>query len=98
LTEKNPLEAEELLGARGRVRILQVLAESGETYLTELARRTGLNHNSVQRHLEKLKEMGVVREKRFGRIRIFEAVFKTLTVRFESGRGVTVETEPPDKT
>ena len=89
------IDAEELLGSRGRIRVLRVLAESGGLNITEVARKTGMNYTSVERHLEKLKEMGLLREKRYGNGRIFEAVFKRVTVKFERGRGVTVEREPP---
>lgn len=85
------IDVEELLGSRGRIRVLRVLAESGELYLTEVGRRTGLNYTSVERHLEKLKEMGLIRERRYGKIRIFEIAFNRITVRFERSRGVTVE-------
>ncbi len=90
------MEAEELLGSRGRIRVLQVLAESGELNISEVSRRTGLNYTSVERHLVKLKRMGLLREKRYGKIRIFEALFRSLTVSFEKGRGVTVEVSKPE--
>jgi len=48
---------EEILGSRGRIRVLQVLTESGELNISEVSRRTGLNYTSVQRHLMKLKEL-----------------------------------------
>jgi len=90
------MEAEELLGSRGRIRVLQVLAESGELNISEVSRRTGLNYTSVERHLVKLKRMGLLREKRYGKIRIFEALFRSLTVSFEKGLGVTVEVSKPE--
>jgi hypothetical protein len=37
--------------------------------------------------------MGLLREKRYGKIRIYEALFKTISVKFERNRGVRVETE-----
>jgi len=86
---RNP--AEELLGSRGRIRTLQVLAESGELNISEVSRRTGLNYTSVERHLAKLAKMGLVKEKRYGKIRIFQAMFQTLTVRFEKGGTLTME-------
>lgn len=86
---KNP--AEELLGSRGRIRTLQVLAESGELNISEVSRRTGLNYTSVERHLAKLAKMGLVKEKRYGKIRIFQAMFQTLTVRFEKGGTLAME-------
>ena len=91
------IDAEELLGSRGRIRVLRVLAEGGELYLTEVGRRTGMNYTSVERHLEKLKEMGLIREKRYGKIRIFEAAFKRIAVKFEKGKGVSVEKESSDR-
>ncbi len=90
------MEAEELLGSKGRIRVLQVLVESGELNISEVSRRTGLNYTSVERHLMKLKRMGLLREKRYGKIRIFEALFRSLTVSFEKGLGVTVEVSKPE--
>jgi DNA-binding transcriptional ArsR family regulator len=87
------IDAEELMGSRGRIRVLKVLAESGELNISEVGRRTGMNYTSVERHLEALREMGLLREKRYGKIRIYEALFKTISVKFERNRGVRVETE-----
>ena len=89
--------AEGLLGSKGRIRVLQVLAESGELNVTEVARRTGMNYTSVERHLERLKGMGLVREKRYGKIRILEVAFQSITVRFEKGQRLEVETSPPTR-
>jgi DNA-binding transcriptional ArsR family regulator len=52
-----------------------------------------MNYTSVERHLEALREMGLLREKRYGKIRIYEALFRTISVKFERNRGVRVETE-----
>jgi len=87
------IDAEDLLGSRGRIRVLRVLTESGELNISEVTRRTGMNYTSVKRHLERLRELGLLREKRYGKIRIFEATFKTVAVKFEKGRGVRVEGE-----
>lgn len=84
---------EELFGFRGRVRVLRVVSERGELNISDVARRSGMNHGYTERHLEKLVEMGLVREKRFGSVRIFEAAFKDLVVRFERGRGLSVEVD-----
>lgn len=89
--------AEELLGAYGRIRVLRVLSESGELNISEVTRRTGMNHTSVKRHLEKLREMKLVREKRYGKIRIFEITFKKVAVVFERGRDVRVKMEFPER-
>ena len=88
---RDEIDAEELLGSRGRIRVLQVLAESRELNISEIGRRTGMNYTTVERHLERLREMGLLREKRYGKIRIFEALFRTISIRFERGVGVRVE-------
>ena len=90
---RTEVDAEELLGSRGRIRVLRVLAESGELNISEVGRRTGMNYTSVERHLNRLRELGLLREKRYGKIRIFEALFNNVTVRFERNRGVRVETD-----
>ena len=85
------VDAEEILGSRGRIRVLRVLAESGELNISEVSRRTGLNYTSVERHLVKLEKLGLVREKRYGRIRIFQTLFHILTLRLEKGGDLTLE-------
>ncbi|MBN2334087.1 winged helix-turn-helix transcriptional regulator [Candidatus Bathyarchaeota archaeon] len=82
---------EEILGSRGRIRVLQVLTESGELNISEVSRRTGLNYTSVERHLMKLKELGLLKEKRYGKIRIFEVQFRSLGIVFERGRPVDIQ-------
>jgi len=83
--DRRALDVESLLGSRGRIRVLRVLSEGGELNISEVARRAGMNHSSVEGHLERLRGMGLVREKRYGKIRIFEAAFGVLAVRFERG-------------
>ncbi|UCH58135.1 MAG: helix-turn-helix domain-containing protein [Candidatus Bathyarchaeota archaeon] len=87
------MDVEELLGSRGRIRVLRVLAESRELNISEVGRRTGMNYTSVERHLEALKTMGLLREKRYGKIRIYEAAFNKISISFERNRGVRVEVE-----
>ena len=62
---------EEILSSKGRVKILKILSEIGELNISEIARRAGLNYATTNRHLSVLEEQGLVRHKRFGRIRIF---------------------------
>lgn len=85
--------AEEILGSKGRIRVLEVLTESGELNISEISRRTGLNYTSVERHLSKLQKLGLLKEKRYGKIRIFEAIFKSFSVSFERGRSIKLEIE-----
>jgi DNA-binding transcriptional ArsR family regulator len=89
---KNNLEEyiEEIFGSKGRVRIMKVLTENGELNISEIGRRTGLNYSSVNRHLSKLEELGLVKEKRYGKVRIFETQFRELIIRFEKKRGLNI--------
>jgi len=89
------LDVEELMGSRGRIRVLRVLSESRELNISEVGRRTGMNYTSVERHLKALRDMGLLREKRYGKIRIFETTFKAINVSFERNKGVRVEVEAP---
>ncbi|NIP66826.1 ArsR family transcriptional regulator [Candidatus Bathyarchaeota archaeon] len=65
------MKIEEVFSSRGRVRILRVLAEMGELNISALARRAKLNYSTANEHLGVLEQAGLVRHKRFGRIRIF---------------------------
>jgi DNA-binding transcriptional ArsR family regulator len=87
------MDVEELMGSKGRIRVLKVLSESRELNISEVGRRTGMNYTSVERHLEALREMGLLREKRYGKIRIYEAIFRSINIRFERNKGVRIEIE-----
>jgi DNA-binding transcriptional ArsR family regulator len=65
------MRIEEVFSSKGRVRILRILVEIGELNISALARRAGLNYSTANEHLRVLEEAGLVRHKRFGRIRIF---------------------------
>ena len=62
---------EEVFSSKGRVKILRILAEIGELNISEIARRAGLNYATTNKHLLVLENHGLIRHKRFGRIRIF---------------------------
>lgn len=83
---RNKNIVEEILGSKGRIRVLRVLSESTELNISEISRRTGLNYTSVERHLVKLEKFGIVKEKRYGKIRIFQTLYSSLNFRFEKGR------------
>jgi DNA-binding transcriptional ArsR family regulator len=63
---------EEILSCRGKVRILRILAEEGELNVSEITRRSRLNHTLTLKYLDTLKSEQLLDEKRFGRIRIFK--------------------------
>lgn len=51
--------------------MLTVMLETEELNISEITRRVGLSHSSTAKHLEFLTKSGILREKRFNRIRIF---------------------------
>ena len=55
----------------GRIRILRLLSAYGELNISEIARKTELSHALTSKHLRALERVGLVVEKRFGRIRIY---------------------------
>ncbi len=54
-----------------RLRIIKVLA-SGRKNISRIVRETGKSYVSVERNLEGLRNAGIVRESRLGRIRLYE--------------------------
>jgi DNA-binding transcriptional ArsR family regulator len=80
--------AEELLGSKGRVRILGVLTEAGELNHSQICRRVGMNYHNVNTHLERLKELGMIKEKRYGNIRMFEIAFTEVNIRLRRNQGI----------
>ncbi|MFX1474132.1 MAG: winged helix-turn-helix domain-containing protein [Promethearchaeota archaeon] len=69
--ETNRLPVDLLFSSRGRVKIIRLLVECGELNISEIARRTGLNHGTTRKHLQFLERAKIVQEKTFGRIRIY---------------------------
>jgi len=63
---------EDVLSSRGRVKILKLLAKCNELNISAIARRTNLNHTLVKEHLKFLAKVGLIKEKRFGRILIYQ--------------------------
>ncbi len=71
LPDSRPIPVELLFSSRGRIKIIRLLAECGELNISEIARRTQLNHSTARRHLQFLERAKLVQEKTFGRIRIY---------------------------
>lgn len=62
---------EDLLGSKARIKILKQLALNSELNISLIVSKTRLNHSSVLKHLNFLKEVNLVQEKKFGRIKIY---------------------------
>jgi DNA-binding transcriptional ArsR family regulator len=74
-------QIDEILGSKPRVRILKVLALNCELNISAIISKTKINHKCALRHLNKLKELNFVQEKRYGRIRIFRFKNENLKAR-----------------
>jgi predicted transcriptional regulator len=59
------------MSSYGRTKVLTLMLEAEELNVSEITRRVGLSHSATVNHLEFLEEAGILREKRFNRIRIF---------------------------
>jgi len=65
---------EDLFPSKCALRIVAHLLERGELNVSELVRLTGMPHKSVVKNVSWLKRLGIIKEKRFGRIRVYEIV------------------------
>ncbi|MEN2999489.1 MAG: ArsR family transcriptional regulator [Acidilobaceae archaeon] len=70
------MELEEICAGKGRVKVLRILLKEGHATVTKLARESGLNHARLLQHLRALERMGLVEERRYGRIRLYEIRYK----------------------
>jgi DNA-binding transcriptional ArsR family regulator len=66
-----PVRLDDVLGTAGRLKVLLLLIDHEEMNISQIVRLSALEHSSVQKHLKSLCEQHLVREKRYGRIRIF---------------------------
>ena len=83
-------ELQELLGSKAIIRVLTVLAEEGELHISEVARKTRLNHLAVERCVERLRGLGLVEEQRYGRVRILRPLFEELRITVKRGVGIQI--------
>lgn len=59
--------------------------------ISQLSRRTGMSHTSVDRHVRNLVEMGLLTERRYGAIRMICVAFESFIIRFRKKTGVSME-------
>ncbi len=58
--------------SKAHAKILRVLVEFGELNISDIVEKTALNHENVTCHLKQLCSQNLVKEKTFGRIKIFQ--------------------------
>ncbi len=63
---------EQVFSSRGKTRLISVLFKLGEVNISKLARLTGLHHKLVEKYLMQLKNLDIVEECRYGRLRVFK--------------------------
>ena len=67
------MDVEEVLGSRGRIRVLRIILTEGQVTITRLVRESGLHYRLVVKHVRELERLGLVRVKRIDRMRLVEA-------------------------
>jgi len=96
------LEVEEVFSSYGRVKVMAVIMGSNELNISEITRRSGISHSSVEAHLEFLVKAGLLTEKRFNRIRIFKvnhsSARASLLQRFLVDWSTLASSRPPEIT
>ncbi|OYT25962.1 MAG: ArsR family transcriptional regulator [Thermoprotei archaeon ex4572_64] len=61
-----------IFSSKTRLKILKTLMKIREINITKLTRMVNVNHVVVNYHIDVLKNLGFIEEKRFGRIRIIK--------------------------
>ncbi|MBN2154957.1 MAG: winged helix-turn-helix transcriptional regulator [Candidatus Lokiarchaeota archaeon] len=75
------LTLEQVFSSRGRAKILELLAKKTELNISEIVKRTSLNHSSASRHLHSLSKLGFIQEKKYGRIKIYRYCSENINAR-----------------
>jgi len=65
------LDVEDVFSSKLRMKILKILVQMGELNVSEIARRLGVNYVTTSKHLKILEDEGILRQKLFGRIRLY---------------------------
>jgi len=79
LENKNLIE--DILGSRARVKILKALAINEELTISLIISKTRLNYSCVIKHINYLKMINLIQEKKFGRIKIFRFKLENVKAR-----------------
>ncbi len=79
---KENFNIENILGSKARIKILKMLAINHELSISQIIKKSRLNHTSVKSHLNYLKSLNLIQEKVFGRIKIYR--YRTENIRAKS--------------
>ena len=78
---KNKYLIEDILGSKAKVKILKVLALNEELTISLIINKTNLNYVNTKKHLNHLKELELIQEKKFGRIKIYRYRIENIKAR-----------------
>jgi len=78
-------------GSVGILKVLRIVAKYGPLNISLLTRKADMNHSSVDRHVKKLSEMGLVYQKRYGQIRMIKPAFNSFNIQFKKGLDVKLK-------
>jgi predicted transcriptional regulator len=81
IISENEFLIENLLGSKARVKILKTLAQNEELTISLIINQTKLNYSNVIKHLNHLKNLNLIQEKTFGRIKIFRYRIENIKAR-----------------
>ncbi|MEM3730365.1 MAG: winged helix-turn-helix domain-containing protein [Candidatus Bathyarchaeia archaeon] len=65
------MKVEDVLSCKARMKILKILNELGELNVSKIASKLKLNHSVTSKHLKVLEEEGILKQKSFGRTRLY---------------------------
>ncbi|MEM4139749.1 MAG: winged helix-turn-helix transcriptional regulator [Nitrososphaeria archaeon] len=68
-----------LFNSKGKFKILKILFEEDEINISALIRKTRISYKFMERYLLELEREGIIRQKRFGKIRIISLEDNGLT-------------------
>jgi DNA-binding transcriptional ArsR family regulator len=65
------MELEEIFSSKPRMKILKLIYNLGSLNVSDVARRVKLNYAATSEHLKVLEAEGILRERVYGRIRMY---------------------------
>ncbi len=65
------MELEEVFSSKSRMKILKLIYQLGQLNVSDVARRLKLNFASTSGHLKVLESEGILREYKYGRVRMY---------------------------
>ena len=67
----NCMEIEEVFSSKPRMKILRLVARLGALNVSDIARRINMNYSTTNQHLKLLETEGVLRQRVYGRVRMY---------------------------